>query len=97
MFHVFGIKNRKQKVTYQTWRDSLHPDDAEKAALELNAAIAGLKKFDTSFRVIWEDGSVHHIRAIAEVIRDEKGKAINVVGAKRTIYNFNYTNFDHTK
>jgi signal transduction histidine kinase len=44
------------------------------------AAIRGEREVDGEFRVIWPDGSIHHIRALAMVKRDDAGKTIGLVG-----------------
>jgi len=66
--------------TYQLWSRRLHPEDREAAENAVAEAIAGTRPFDTSFRVVWRDGSVHHIRATGEVTRDGAGAALRMVG-----------------
>lgn len=43
-------------------------------------AIAGIKDFNTEFRVICEDGIIRNIRAMGSVSRNEKGVAERMVG-----------------
>ena len=43
-------------------------------------AISGEKEFDTEFRVVWPDGSVRFIRAMAIVQRDSSGNPLNIIG-----------------
>jgi signal transduction histidine kinase/FixJ family two-component response regulator len=43
-------------------------------------AIRGERDFDTEFRVVWPDGSIHNIRAMAIVQRDETGKSLHMIG-----------------
>ena len=48
----------------------------------------GTRPYDTEFRVIWDDGSVHFIKASGQVVaRDQAGRATRMVG----------TNFDITQ
>jgi signal transduction histidine kinase/DNA-binding response OmpR family regulator/HPt (histidine-containing phosphotransfer) domain-containing protein len=43
-------------------------------------ALRGEKEFDTEFRVVWPDGSLHHLRAMALVRRDDSGHPVQMVG-----------------
>jgi two-component sensor histidine kinase len=47
---------------------------------ELKLALRGERPFDTSFRVVWPDGSIHHIRAHAIVQRDASGSPLRMTG-----------------
>jgi two-component system, sensor histidine kinase and response regulator len=80
MFALYGIKEGDFGAVYETWRAGLHPDDAERSYREIQMAISGHKEFDTEFRVIWPDRSVHTIRALAITKRDESGLALHMVG-----------------
>jgi PAS domain S-box-containing protein len=80
MYALYGIKEGDFGAVYETWRAGLHPDDAEQGDREIQMAISGHKEFDTEFRVIWPDQSVHTIRALAITKRDESGQALNMVG-----------------
>jgi len=85
MYALYGISKTTFNVTYEAWRTGLHPEDGERSEHELEVAIAGGKDFDTEFRVVWPDQSIHHIRAFATVIFDAFGKAIKVIGANYDI------------
>ena len=43
-------------------------------------AIAGEKEFNTEFRVVWPDSSVHTVRALATVVRDDSGNPMRMIG-----------------
>jgi len=80
MFHLYGIPKEKFGGAYETWRTGVHPDDRQRADEETQAALRGEKDFDTEFRVVWPDGSIHHIRALAMVKREAAGKPIHMIG-----------------
>jgi signal transduction histidine kinase/CheY-like chemotaxis protein/HPt (histidine-containing phosphotransfer) domain-containing protein len=80
MFHLYGIVPDQSTGTYERWQAGLHPEDRERSEAEIAAAIRGDSDFDTEFRVVWPDGSVHHIRALAQIRRDAGGKALHVIG-----------------
>ncbi len=87
MFVLYGIEKKNFKHAYEAWLEGVHPEDKFRGDLEIQLAIQGEKEFDTEFRVTWPDESVHNIKAIATVIRDETGKPLRMIG----------TNWDITK
>ncbi|MEI6139127.1 MAG: ATP-binding protein [Mariniphaga sp.] len=80
MFELYGVDTKNFIGAYQTWRDGLHPDDLAKGDEEIRMAISGEKEFNTEFRVVRPDGSIHNIRAIATVQRNDAGKPLRMIG-----------------
>ena len=80
MFALYGIKRADFSGAHQSWRAGLHPEDAEQSDAYIQMAIRGEKEFNTEFRVVWPDGSVHYIRAFAIVQRDNFGRPVNMIG-----------------
>ena len=64
----------------QSWNTLVHPADRRRGTGEIQLALRGQKNFDTEFRILWPDGSIHHIRAIARVQRDAAGKPLRMIG-----------------
>lgn len=85
MFTLFGLNRSKFTEAYEAWETSLHPQDKEFAAKEVQLALEGKKEFDTEFRIIKSDGSVAHIQGRAKVFRDEKGQPQRMVGINADI------------
>jgi len=80
MYALYGITHDGFVGAYETWMNGVHPDDKERNADEIQKALRGEKDYDTEFRVLWPDGSVHSIRALAMVQRNEFGNALNMIG-----------------
>ena len=81
MFAMYGVDKTKFGQTYDAWVSAVHFDDIGPANAELESAIAGKKEYDTEFRVVWPNGSIRHIKALATVQRDASGAPLRVVGA----------------
>ena len=81
MYTLYGVKPDDFSGVYEAWQNGLHPDDIERCQLEIDDAIAGKQAFDTEFRILWPDGSVRNIKAIALTESDEQGKALKMIGA----------------
>jgi PAS domain S-box-containing protein len=80
MFRLFGAKEDQFSCAHEAWLAKLHPEDLQRMNREKEAAIRGEKELDSEFRVVWPDGSTHHIRSLALVTKDAAGKAIQIVG-----------------
>lgn len=80
MFSLYGIAPDRFNGAYEAWKTGLHPDDQQRGDEEIQLALSGQKEFDTEFRVIWPDGSIHNIRALALVQRDASGRALHMIG-----------------
>jgi PAS domain S-box-containing protein len=87
MFALYGITREQFGGAYEAWQAGLHPEDKQRGDDEIQMALRGEKEFDTEFRVLWPDGSIHNIRAFAIVQRDAGGKPLRMIG----------TNWDITK
>ncbi|MFZ4591873.1 MAG: PAS domain S-box protein, partial [Ignavibacteria bacterium] len=80
MYALYGIEKDKFSGVYEAWRSGLHPDDIERCDIDIQLALSNDKEFDSEFRNIWPDGSVHTIRALATVQRDATGKPLRMLG-----------------
>ena len=80
MFKLYGITSGTFSSAYEAWIKCLHPDDAAFGHEQIQMAIRGEKEFNTEFRVCWPDGSVHNLRGIAALQRDETGKPLQMIG-----------------
>ena len=65
---------------------TIHPDDAPRV-LAMNAAVIDEQRpAETEYRVVWPDGSVHHVRAIpADSVRDDQGNILQLSGVVQDI------------
>ena len=80
MYRLYGITPTQYTSAYENWQAGLHPDDLARSLAEIQMAIKGEKEFDTEFRIVWSDGSVHNVRALAFVMRDDKGIPLRMIG-----------------
>jgi PAS domain S-box-containing protein len=80
MFEIYGINKTNFNNAYKTWLSCIYKDDLADTELEMQMAIKGVKEYDTEFRVIWKDNSVHNVRAIATIQRDNLGNPVRMIG-----------------
>jgi PAS domain S-box-containing protein len=80
MFALYGITREQFGGAYEAWQAGLYPEDRAKGDEEIQQALNGEKEFDTEFRVLWPNGSIRNIRAVALVQRDAAGKPLRMIG-----------------
>jgi PAS domain S-box-containing protein len=80
MFGLYGLDDEDFEGTHHAWLARLDPEDRSRGDEEMRLALAGQKDFDTEFRVVWPDGSIHDIRALALVQLDLSTGSLHVVG-----------------
>jgi PAS domain S-box-containing protein len=80
MFALYGIGRDKFGSAHMARHAGLHPEDRSRVDEEIWLALRGDQEFDTEFRVVWPDGTIHDIRAMAIVQRDPSGRALHMVG-----------------
>jgi PAS domain S-box len=80
MYKLYGLKKDEFTGAYEAWVNGLHPDDRDFGQNQTRLALTGEKDYDTEFRVVWPDGSIHIDKARGEVFRNEQGEPIRMVG-----------------
>ncbi|WP_164078405.1 PAS domain S-box protein [Alteromonas facilis] len=85
MYKLYGISSETFSGAYEAWEKSLHPDDLESAKNQLFDAVQGNGQYDPEFKVIHPNGQIRTIKASAEIIRNDDGDAIRVIGVNYDI------------
>ncbi|HSB97854.1 MAG TPA: EAL domain-containing protein, partial [Spongiibacteraceae bacterium] len=80
MFELCGLEPDSVVPTYALWLSKVHPLDRDAADRAVKVAINGDAQLNIEFRVVWPDGELHYLCALATVIRDTDGKAVRMVG-----------------
>ncbi len=81
MYELYGVShNNDSPLVYDIWSNGIHPDDRNATESLLRQAILGWARYDTEFRVVHADNSIHFIRAYGLVVRDERGKPRSMIG-----------------
>ena len=87
MYNVYGVRKETFQGTYDSWQNFIHPNDRAGFTDAIDKALKSEKKFDTTFRVIDEEGKNREIKAMADVFFEPDGSALRVVGVNWDITN----------
>jgi PAS domain S-box-containing protein len=80
MYRLYGREPRDEVSPFGLWQEHLHPEDRKAAEGALRDYVDGVAPFDTEFRIVWPDKSVHVIRAMAAKAKDAEGVVTHIIG-----------------
>ena len=81
MYELYGMtKTNNDLLACDVRANCFHPDDRLPAETLMNQAILGQAEYDTEFRIVHPDGSIHFIKAYGVLVRDSRGEAYSMIG-----------------
>lgn len=85
LYHLFGVSKQDFSCAHDVWINGLHPDDKERVEEDVQLALQSEKDYNSEFRIIWQDGSVHYLNGRAIVQRDTSGDPVRLLGVNSDI------------
>ena len=82
---VFGYPLDEVAQTVEWWLSRVHPDDANRVSETLRQAIEAGRDFVSEYRFRAKDGTELHVWDRGRVVRDEKGRAVRMVGIMESV------------
>jgi PAS domain S-box-containing protein len=82
--HIFGIA-ADIDVSFDTWRNALHPEDRDQVASELQAAGSQHSEFSSEYRIVGPSGKVRWIADRGQTFHRRRGRAARMAGANMDI------------
>ena len=67
-------------LTHEEWLQLVHPDDRNRVDEEYRRSLDRTHFWDTEFRLVWPDRSIHWILAKGQVFLDNLGRAVRLAG-----------------
>ena len=80
MVRLYGWCPDQWAGTYQAWMAAIHGQDRERVDTEIQAALRGEQPFASCFHVVWPDGSIHQLLALAQTSFDPQGSPMRMHG-----------------
>jgi PAS domain S-box-containing protein len=85
LFALYGLTKENTLASPVSWHNVLHPDDLEQQLKLMDEAVHHKQPYNTEFRVIWPDKSIHYIKSAGIVIYNAAGLPERMIGANRDI------------
>ena len=87
MYSIFGLSLQESHLTYEVFLQRVHPDDREFVKKSIDDALREKKHYDINYRILYKDATVRIVHAIGQVVFDETGMAIQMIGTVQDITN----------
>lgn len=82
---LFGYTQEATENSYDNFLSAIHPDDKQKVTSAVNNCVASGADYDIEHRVIWPDGSIHWVHESGDVVRNEEGTPLHMLGVVQDI------------
>ncbi|MDH5545050.1 MAG: PAS domain-containing protein [Gammaproteobacteria bacterium] len=89
---LLGIGDGEIDANYADFVNATHPDDREYVAEVIRAAIENGAEYNIEHRVVWADGTIRWILETGDVIFDENGVPLNMIGVARDVTEHHHAN-----
>jgi PAS domain S-box-containing protein len=76
---LFGLVDSRELTNYESFLALVHDEDRQRVFEEIAHAIEGQQGYDTEYRVLWPDHSIHYLASRAKIIY-ENSTAISMIG-----------------
>ncbi|MBI1766974.1 MAG: PAS domain-containing sensor histidine kinase [Bacteroidetes bacterium] len=80
ILHLLGIAGNTFKGTPNEFFNAVHPEDRDALEKMLSEGLETKRTISPEYRVVWPDGSIHHLKARAKLIFDAKGSPSKLKG-----------------
>jgi PAS domain S-box-containing protein len=82
---MFGFSDGEFGKTYEAFLDCVHKDDRQFVIDSVNACVEENKDYNIEHRIVWPNGAIRTVSETGDVVRDEKGSAIRMLGIVQDI------------
>jgi two-component system CheB/CheR fusion protein len=82
---LYGLPPTDLALQQDAWLALIHPEDRARVQDEVTQSLEGTKVYNTEFRVVWPDGSIHWLLGRGDVIRDNRGNPVRMLGVNMDV------------
>ena len=80
LYGIYGVAAGQAPSRVEDFVGFLHPDDRQRVQASISGALEKGGHFSYDERILRPDGSVRHLQSTGEVVRDESGQPIRMLG-----------------
>jgi PAS domain S-box-containing protein len=81
LYRIYGVSPETFKPSFEAYLEHVHPEDRQRSGAMMARALMDGRGFSTHERIVRPGGEVRYLRTQVEVVRNEEGKPIKVLGA----------------
>jgi diguanylate cyclase (GGDEF)-like protein/PAS domain S-box-containing protein len=84
-FSIFEIDRKEFGASYETFLDTVHPDDRDLVNHTYTESVTNRTPYDLVHRLLFKDGRIKYVNEHCKTFYDEAGKAIRSIGTVQDI------------
>jgi signal transduction histidine kinase len=85
LYRLYEVEPQPLPMTYESYLERIHPDDLEHVRGTVASARATGRPFDIEHRLLLSDGTTRWLQARGQVVTDESGTPVRMVGTSQDI------------
>nr|MBI3613413.1 PAS domain-containing protein [Nitrospirota bacterium] len=85
IYRMFGVALQQIGFTYEAFVRSVHPDDRAFVVWSMEEALSNYRPYNIDYRILLPDGTERAVHEQAEIIRDDQGRAVRIVGTAQDV------------
>ncbi len=85
VFRIFGYEPREIEVSNESFFNAVHPEDRKSVKTAMTEALENGSQYRIDHRIIRPDASVRFVREHSEIVRNERGEIVKMVGTIQDI------------
>jgi PAS domain S-box-containing protein len=85
LFRIYGLDPARAPLTYEGFLRRVHPKDREYVRSTVARALAERSSFETTHRIVLDDGSERVVQGRGRVIVDSRGEPVRMVGTSQDV------------
>jgi len=82
---MFGFGPEEFGRTYEAFLACVHPEDRSHVTASVDACVNGEADYAIEHRIVWPDGMVRWVSETGDVVRDQAGRAVRMLGIVQDI------------
>ena len=84
-YRIFGVPPQQACITYETFLETVHPEDRASVIQAVNDTLQQHKPYDIEYRIIHPSGHERLVHARGEVTFDDEGNPFHMIGTVQDI------------
>lgn len=85
LYRIYGLEPQSQTLSYEDYLTYVHPDDKEKVRTQVQTAMEKNESWVFTHRLIRKNGEERIVYATGEVLVDDKGAPVMLVGTAQDV------------
>lgn len=85
VYRIFGFAPQQFGVDYKAFLQAVHPEDRQFVDAQIRAALEQTHPYSIDHRIVRTDGTVHYVHEQAEVLCNEEGQPVRMLGTVQDI------------